>query len=376
MSLMKTQHWLMTLVAIAVLVTCTLAGCKKDGTDEPTPGDVTTFDRRALLNDITNNVILPGYATLNNTSVALRQAAEAFATAPDMDGLVALRAAWNTTMDAWMACEMFRYGLQYTENLNQRIAYVSVNTTLIENEISGSGPIDAAYIANAGVTRKGLYALEYLLYNGDDAALLDAFTTAPTAERRRTYTTSLCTDVAVRVAAVQDAWNGGYASAFIAATQSDISGSLNVLVNAWIEHIELVRRDKVQLPSGIEAGDVPNPAAVENRLSGRSIANIKLAVQQWQRIFDSAGGSGLDDNLDAINARYEGDALSARIRQEMQASLAACDAITLPLNEAVIGQQPEVNALFLALKRLTVLTKLDMASQLGVIITFSDNDGD
>lgn len=373
---MKSQHWLMSIVALAVLATSILAGCKKDKSEDPTPGDAVTFDRSGLLTDFTNNVVLPGYADLVTTSDALHQAAATFADTPEMGTLTALRAAWNTTMEAWMACEMFRFGPQYTDNLNQRIAYAAVNNGLIENEIAGSGPIDASYIANTGVTRKGLYALEYLLYNGDETTVLNAFTTGANAERRRIYVVSLSTDIATRITAIRTAWtDGGYAGSFIAATQSNINGSLNILVNAWIEHIELVRRDKVQLPSGIEAGGTPNPEAVENRLSGRSIANIRIAAEQWQRIFTS-GGSGLDDNLNAINAQYQGEPLALKIRQEVDASIAACDAITVPLDDAVNSQQTQVNDLFLALKRLTVLTKVDMASQLGVIITFSDNDGD
>ncbi len=377
MSMMRTQHWLMVGVATAILATCILAGCRKNSSEDPAPGDPTSFDRSTLLTDITNNVVLPGYEGLNNSVAGLLQAAGAFELTPDLATLAGLKAAWNTTMDDWMACEMFRFGPQYTENLNQRIAYVAVNTTLIESEINGSGPIDADYIANTGVTRKGLFALEYLLYHSDETAVLAAFTSGANAERRRAYVVSVCTDIASRIAAVRTAWNdGGHASTFIAATQSNISGSLNVLVNAWVEHIELVRRDKVQLPSGIEAGGVPAPASVECRLSGRSLRNIRLAVEQWKRIFNSGDGLGLDDNLDAINAQYLGEPLSLKIRQEMFASMTACDAITVPFDDAVLSQQEQVNALFLALKRLTVLTKVDMASQLGVIITFSDNDGD
>lgn len=377
MTHMKSQHWLMSAVAFVVLATSILVGCKKDKGEDPALGDATTFDRSSLLTDVTNNVVLSGYAELATTADALHQAAATFADAPDAGGLTALRTAWNTTMDAWMACEMFRFGPQYTQSLNARIASATVNTSLIESEISGSGPIDAAYIANAGATRKGLHALEYLFYNGDEVAVLNAFTTGANADRRRTYVVSLCADIATRIATIRTAWtDGGYAGTFIAATQSNINGALNVLVNAWIEHIELVRRDKVQLPSGIEASGTPNPAAVENRLSGRSVANIRIATEQWKRIFSSGDGLGLDDNLNAINAQYQGEPLALKIRQEMNACIAACDAITVPLDDAVNSQPTQVNDLFLALKRLTVLTKVDMASQLGVIITFSDNDGD
>lgn len=373
---MKTQHWLMAAVALSVLAGCLLAGCKKDREADPT-ADPTSFDRSTLLSDLTHRVVVPGYAALDVAATELLQHAQTFQTAPDADRLHQVRLAWNTAMDRWMACEMFRFGPQYTSNLNQRIAYRPVNTALIESEIAGTGPIDAAYLANTGVTRKGMHALEHLLYQGEAAAVLTAFTTGDHAERRRTYLASACADIAARIAEDHQAWtDGGQSEAFIGATQSNISGSLNLIVNAWIEHIELVRRDKVQGPSGIESTGTPAPTLAENRLSGRSIANIRIAAEQWRHILSSGDGLGLDDNLIAINAQYQGEPLALKILQECQAVTSACDAITTPLDQAVISEAEAVQTLFLALKRLTVLTKVDMASQLGVIITFSDNDGD
>lgn len=380
MNSMKIQSWLMASVAVATLTACTLSGCRKDA-DQAPDDPAATFDRATLLADLANNVIVPSYAQLNTAVTQQQQAVEQFVAVPDMAGLQQVRTAWNTTMDRWMACELFRFGPQYDQNLGQRIAYTPLDRELVESEISGSGPIDAAYIANAGVTRKGLHAMEHLLYgsDGNADAVLAAFANGPNAERRRTYLASISADIAARIGVVDLAWRadgGNHAAAFRAATQSDINGSLNVTVNAWIENLELVRRDKVQVPSGIDLGGTPAPEAVENRASGRSIANIVVAIEQWKRVLSSGGGLGIDDNLNAVNAEYQGTPLAAKILQECDNALANCAAITVPLDQAVVAQPAQVSDLYLTLKRLTVLCKIDMASNLGVIITFSDNDGD
>jgi hypothetical protein len=362
----------------ALLFATTWTACKKE---DPADDPAASFDRATLLNDVAVNVMRPAYAALADGTTSLEAAAVQFNTAPDLSNLENLRAAWNSAMDAWQDCEAFKLGPQYTNSLNSQIANWPENQGLIENEISGAGPVDAGYINGTGSTRKGLSAIEYLIYgqNSDLATVLAALTTGPNAERRRTYIASCCTDVRVRSHAVHDAWRpdaGNYEAQFIAGTQSDISGSLNVLVNAWIEHIEWVRREKVQIPAGIETGSAADPAKVESPHSERSFANIHHNVVQWQRIFSSANGLGLDDNLDAVGATWQGQNLAQKIRDELALAIAQCDAFTVPLSEAVLTQPVAVNELYLTLKRLTVLTKVDLASNLGVIITISDNDGD
>lgn len=373
---MRKLNWILLTLGAVTLGACTFSGCKKEqGPDEPS----TTFDRGALLNDLAQRVFLVRYADLERAATDYRAVVDRFAADPDAGNLSACKTSWNSLMDAWMGCEGLRVGPQYNENLNQRIAYSPVNSNLIESEIAGTGPVDLPYMSNTGVTRKGVYAMEYLLYNSDDATLLQAFTSAPHAERRRMYLASAAGDVQQRVQAIHQAWaatGGNHAQAFAAGTASDIGGSLNLTVNALIEHIEVVRRNKVQIPAGIETGGAPDPSAVECRASGRSLRNIRLAVDLWRALLTSADGTGIDDNLAAVGAQHQGSSLVDRINAELNAATTAIDAIQVPLDVAVINDPATVDALYQALKRLTVLTKVDMASQLGVIITFSDNDGD
>jgi uncharacterized protein len=365
------------LAQFGLLFLLPLASCTKEE-KEPMGS---ALDRGALLRDVAANVVRPAYASLAARASEMESSMAQFEASLSLEDLLAVHSAWQLTMDAWQDCEAFKIGPQYTTSLNSQIANWPEDQDLIESEIAGSGPIDAAYINSTGSTRKGLSAAEYLLFGTENnvQAVHEALTTAPGAVRRRTYLASLCTDVRLRSHAVNDAWRpdaGNYEAQFVAATQSDISGSLNLLVNAWIEHIEWVRREKVQLPGGIDTGTPANGDKVENGHSQRSLANIRRNVQQWKALFSSAGGTGLDDALVAVGATYQSEDLAEKVRQELDLALANCDAIQEPLHQAVINLPAEVNELYLTLKRLTVLTKVDVASNLGVIVTFSDNDGD
>jgi predicted lipoprotein len=84
----------------------------------------------------------------------------------------------------------------------------------------------------------------------------------------------------------------------------------------------------------------------------------------------------LDDYLDFVDAKYNGNALSATISAQLDECLNKVAIINNPITKATLTQINDVKALHLEIKKLTVLTKVDLASNLGVIITFSDNDGD
>lgn len=348
----------------------------------PTPpaAVVATFDRSVLLQDLVQRVIVPAYANADTQARDLQKALERFSKGANQANLTAARAAWNRTMDAWMACEMLRFGPAYREHLDQRIAYHPVDVGLIEREIAGGGPVDAAHIAGTGVTRKGLHAMEHLLYGQgpDDPAVLRAYIMGAHAGRRRTYLSSCAQDVAQRIHAVHEAWaSGGEAEAFIRATQSQVDGSLDLAVNAWVEHVEKVRKDKVQAPAGIGTGGEAKPELAENGPGQRSDRNLRIGVEQWQRFFTSDGGVGIDDHLDALRAGNPPPAaLTQEVTRAMEQVMTDVDQLQGPLPVAIRSRPEAVVALDSSLKRLTVLLKNDVCSNLGIVVTFSDNDGD
>ncbi len=93
-------------------------------------------------------------------------------------------------------------------------------------------------------------------------------------------------------------------------------------------------------------------------------------------LFTGAFGIGIDDYSDAVNATYNNEKLSTVILRQMDLCEMKANAISGSLENAAINQPAQVKELHLELKKLTVLTKVDLSSSLGVVITFSDNDGD
>ena len=360
-------------VLSVLIISSMFTSCRKEDPDADGP----EFDRTSLLTDLTLNVIVPNYVQLEERTAALLVAAQTFIATPQQNTLEELRSEWNASMDQWAQCEAFRFGYAFDTGLNSQIAEWPTNGPIIEQEILASYPLDEAYIASTGTTRKGLFAVEYLIYSttANDQQIIENFTSDPTMDRRANYLLAVCSHINTRCVEAANYWNVN-ASTFISNTQNDISGSLNLAVNAWIEHIEFVRRAKVQIPAGIETGQPAAPEACENFISKRSLKSIRYNIQNWQSIFSSNNGIGLAENLNSLSARYQDQPLEDVINSTLSNIIDQCDALDIPLEEAVIDRPDDVAQLYLELKRLTVLTKVDMSSQLGVIITFSDNDGD
>jgi predicted lipoprotein len=116
---------------------------------------------------------------------------------------------------------------------------------------------------------------------------------------------------------------------------------------------------------------------VESLYAGISLDLIEENLNVIESIFTGKDGQGFDDYLDALNIDdREGHSLSTTIRQKIEKSRQSLEAINDPLQEAVLNQKEEVEQLFIDLQELTVLMKNDMMSRLGLLVIFSDNDGD
>lgn len=342
--------------------------CKK------TTNPLDTFDRSTLLKNLADSVVVPAYSHYYQQTNALSIAAVQFSTSPTSTNLVDLKTAWAEANIAWMQVEMYHFFAANDLNANAQLASWPANFSAIETEINGTATINEPFIASTGSTRKGLSAIEYLLYGSD--GVIDSFTLSATKERRKAYLTALCAHQVSLSSALQNEWKGGSSyTQFTTQTQLDISGAMNLMVNSLAEHIEFVRRDKVGKPSGNEGSNIDGTKC-ENYLSQTSLLNIQANILAWKTILTSNNTVGLDDYLDHVDAKYDNQLLSTVILEHIEVCLQKADAISVPLHQAVVSQPQQVSELFLALKKLTVLTKVDLASNLGVIITFSDNDGD
>ncbi|MBE2223059.1 MAG: imelysin family protein [Anaerolineae bacterium] len=360
-----------------ILTLVFLAACASEAAVE-------TFDRQAMLENITNQLILPSHATFHTTLLDLETATEAFVADPHADTLTALQETWLTANLARMAVLPYRLGPIDDSLLHNRLDKRPPRTAFIDETIlTGEEALTDAYLEGIGSTSVGLAAMEYLLFNpetGNDAVLA-AFTNAETGPRRLDYLLALAHNMPPKAEALTQIWaadGDNYAQTFIEADMDggELQGSINMLINQMIADLEEIISSRLGKPAGKRSNGMVRPDLVEAPYSEASLPRIIATVEGLQTTFNGGAGAGLDDYLDFLGAEYEGEPLSEVIDAQFVVSLAALDAIDGSLETAVSTHPEQVDAAYEELHTLLVLLKVDMPNHLGITLTFNDNDGD
>ncbi|MEQ9440598.1 MAG: imelysin family protein [Cyclobacteriaceae bacterium] len=342
-------------------------GCSEDngGVDDE-------FDRGQILENIANNLIVPAYRDFADKTDALVQNMTVFTTQPSTDNLATVKNAWKAATLSWKTAEAFNFGPVDQMTLETSIDLWPTSANGIEESIQNFNGSDT-YLQGIGSNRKGLPAIEYLLFHADETQIINEFTD----QHRAAYLSLLSHALNDHAGTLLNAWENGYKNTFITNIGNDANASTTLLSNEMIFLLETVKNYKVATPLGLRTLSDPLPDQVESRYAGISLDLIEANLNIIENVFTGQDGRGFDDYLDALNIDDgEGNSLSTTISQQIEKSHQSLEAINDPLENAVLTQQEAVEQLFIDLQELTVLMKNDMMSQLGLLVIFSDNDGD
>lgn len=340
------------------------------------PAQAQEFDRRAMLEGLVTETILPLHEILLEKATALEAAALAFQADPTEETLTDFQAAWQETSIAFEHIQV--YGFQRVMPYMTQIDTSPPNIPFIEGyiEIEPVGTLDAAFVQNIGSSSKGLPTLEYFIF------VEDALTQLTESQNRMDYAVGAATDVKRVAEELVMQWTpeaGGFADRFIAADGevSSVRSAVSMLSNEMIAELEDVSRFWIGGPLGFRDGGDPQPDLVEAFYSGTSVDKLIANVEGFQMALNGLGDSpSLADYLDFLGAEYDGVPMSEAINIQAETVITALQAIESPLQVAVIEEPGAVNVAYDEGVALLQLVKTDMASQLGITVTFSDNDGD
>jgi uncharacterized protein len=363
--------------ALAVLAgVASLTGCGSDNGDNNTGSD---FDRKAMLTNYADNLIVPGYQRLTETTTEMKTAAAAFAAAPSAATLVTVRQKYQLAYLTWQELSMYEFGPADEQMLRSNLNVFPTNATQIENNIS-AGTYDLQ--ASANLAAKGFPALDYLLYGqATEAEVVAKYTTAATAANRKRYLQDVTNLVVQQAQNTYNAWTQNYSTTFKQSEGTAVGSAIGNLVNQLNFDIDITKRYKVGIPAGKFTAGTARPTEAEAYYSRTSLALLLQNLRAEKALFlgmaaDGTNGIGLDDYLNHVNAKKGDMLLSDAIVQQFNLAIAAAEAINAPIDQAVTTNQAAVNKLYDELQKLIVLTKTDMPSKLGVTISYTDNDGD
>lgn len=362
---------------LAVTVIVSLAAAQNDGTSQ-TEG----FDRYAMTANLVNHIIIPQHEAFITATESLTQAASAFADAPTAATLDAFQAAWLNAALAWEPVSL--YGLSDIMAVASQVNKTPVNERFVERFIAEEPVIDAAFIGTIGSTSKGLPAIEYLIFDlAGDALVLERMTTGERAEARRAYAAA-ASEALVANGVDLLAWWRIQAEPLQGESPApgyDLENLLQMITNEAILSVQNVYQFRLGVPIGIAtAADDPNPELVISRRSSSDLARTRAALLAFRDLFNGDGTGanalGYADHLEAVGASFDGVPLAEVINVQIEAGVTLIDNFDQPLEVLVIDDPEGTLALYEALRVLVRYAKVDLMSNLGIRLTFLDNDGD
>ncbi|MBI5774024.1 MAG: hypothetical protein HZA89_09820 [Verrucomicrobia bacterium] len=355
---MKTQLTLPALLTSLALVAAPAL------TAADAPAKVT---REAVLENLARHVLAPAYGELAAKARALADAVDKLAASPGADALGAARAARTNAIVAWRHTQVFNSGPIADPDQVGQINFWPARGRSIEQLLREGRPLDKTFKENLGSASAGLSAIEYLLFTGGEGGPAAALAGEPGA-RRRGYLKMLADDVAARAADVARLWKeSDYVKRFVAEGQD----SLNLVVNRLLEAYELSLVARLRVVMEMQKASQFNPDRIEGGASLTSRQNALELLRGCEEILLGGQGAGLGDYL-----KQKNPALETSLRAALQATRKALADISVPLEKVAPEKQGLLAKAETECVNLERLIKADLASALGVTITFSANDGD
>ncbi|GAB3999763.1 imelysin family protein [Spirosoma daeguense] len=364
------------------------------GTDNPTPNppnpttptDQATSDRKAVLTNIADNIIVPSYANFKTKFDAMLGKSDAFTAKPDKTTLTEFRQAWADAYVEWQKIELFDVGPAEQYTLRNFFNIYPADIAGIESYVTaGSGAFDIP----ASYPKQGFPALDYLI-NGlgtTDDAILAKYTTATDAAKRIAYLKRLTTQMNSVFTTVNTAWTtGGYRDTFINCTALNAGCSTSKLVNGYVLNYErYVRSGKFGIPSGAMTNGTAAPDKIEGYYKKDiSLALAKAAHQASVDLFNGKGvktgqeGPSLKSYLNSLGAKdtSTGTSLSETITKQFDAITQQLNTLKPNLYDEVKTNNTAMVQTYTQMQKIIRMLKVDMTTAMSITITYTDNDGD
>ena len=347
--------------------------------DDELPGNAcnSDFDQTILFAAVADNLILPGYETLADDLEELRLAHLDFVADPTPATLTPLREKFESSWITWQSVEQFNFGPAEEFTLRQRFNPFPLNVDETEARIAAenldfSNP-DASFT-------QGFPALDYLLYGTGDT--YDAIIVTLEEPSYRAFLADQISDLASTSAIVRNKWRDGYRDQFVNNTGTAAGSSLSLMVNNLNQNYEILKRDRLGIPSGVLTIGIPNPDRVEAPHSGISLELARASLRATYAFYLSHDPSsepeitGLDDYLIAIDARKNDQSLDALIRAQFDVAVSTLNALDGRLQDLAADETSRVVDAYNEVTKNLVNLKTDLPSVLCVSITYVDNPSD
>jgi uncharacterized protein len=326
-----------------------------------------TFKKSELLTQLADNFILPEYTLLQTSVADLVTTWKAFENQPSEGQLDTLKAQWKRAYIRFQYVKMFDFGPGMNQNLAMSLGTFPTDSSAIEANIK-AGTYTLSSISNYDAV--GFPALDYILFSAD------AFNNITTNANRKKYLGDVILKMKSDIDKTVSEWST-YRSSFIDGTSNASTSPFSLFVNNFIRDYEILKWTKLGYPLGANTGNVKNPFLLEARRSGIGKDLLRANIQALQQIYLGKGSNGKDgksmhDYLLALGKTTT----ASTIETNWGVFLNQIDGLPSNLETALNTDTQKMIDLYNAIHYNTIALKTDMVSAFGILITYSDNDGD
>lgn len=351
-----------SIIALALsftLVACGGSGSDDSGNNTTTPTTGFNFAATEMINNLTDDVIVAGYANLAQQAEAFFQATQTLVSSPTQVNLVAAQNAWKAARQPWEQGESHIFGPVDSLSIDPHLDTWPLNTTDLQSVINSNSNFSAESIRSSGDDVQGFHAMEYLLFGDGVADNTKGISELSSAEREYLMATAeVFRDYAV---SLDDAWQVsynpadanavGYASLLKSAGadgnnfySSDV-GVIQELVQGLIGIVDEVGNGKIADPLGDSLANA-NTSVVESQYSWNSLADFADNIKGVRNIYQGEflGAADKQGLVDFINA---GDAaLATKIATQIDDAILKIQNIAgstnMPFRQAILDADGRV----------------------------------
>ncbi|GGX10630.1 imelysin family protein [Aquimarina muelleri] len=366
---------------LILIITFLVIGCSSSDDANVTDGNKDNFDRKALLINVADNIVIPAYQNFSEDMTALKTATSNFTTTTNEANLVILRNVWIEAYISWQSVGMFEIGKAEEISFRNFMNVYPVTTSDLESNIA-TGEYDLTTVTKQD--EQGFAALDYLL-NGlsdTDAGIVEFYSTNTNAAGYKKYITDLVNRMDNLANQVLTNWKEGYRDTFVNNSGASATSSLDKLVNDFIFHYEKhLRAAKIGIPAGIfsETFDNKVEAFYKGDIS-KKLFNANLSALQdffnGKHFAGDSKGESLKTYLDFLNTIRNGEDLSSLINNQFNTARAMASGLNDDFSFQIRTDNSLMTKTYDELQKNVVYLKVDMLQAISVSVDFVDADGD
>ncbi len=362
------------------IATIFLSACSSSDDSGATSED--GFDRKAMLENLADHIIIPSYQNFATDMTALKSATSNFMTTTNEENLLALRASWSKAYISWQTVSMYAIGKAEELEFREFMNIFPVSTEDIKVNIANR---DYNLEGSSKQNDQGFAALDYLL-NGlseTDSGILASYTNSDEGDNYRDYLDALVNRMDNLTNQVVADWENGYRDTFVNNSGSSLTSSVDKIVNDFILHYEkYLRSGKIGIPAGAFVGQ-PLDDKVEAFYAqdfSKTLFNKNLDAMQdffnGKHFGSNTRGESFRTYFNFLNTIRDGEDLVKLINDQFEAIRNSASALDENFSSQIKSNNQLMIDTFTELQKNVIFFKVDMLQAFSVSIDFQDTDGD